>query len=133
MIAPALRACNSRWCDCVCHCVPCACGECAQHRGRVYGLVAPAWEQAQVLADRLACRDSQAVYHGSQVATRLKVMGVELTVVGEKEPDRENDEVVTYTEPSRGIYKKLIVRNGYLAGAILLGDSLTAPPSPAGL
>jgi NAD(P)H-nitrite reductase large subunit len=90
-------------------------------------LVAPAWEQAQVLADRLACRDSQAVYHGSQVATRLKVMGVELTVMGEKEPDRENDEVVTYTEPSRGIYKKLIVRNGYLAGAILLGDSLTAP------
>jgi len=90
-------------------------------------LVAPAWEQAQVLADRLACRDSQAAYHGSQVATRLKVMGVELTVMGEKEPDRENDEMVTYTEPSRGIYKKLIVRNGYLAGAILLGDGLTAP------
>lgn len=90
-------------------------------------LVAPAWEQAQVLADRLAYRDSQAVYHRSQVATRLKVMGVELTVMGEKESDRENDEVVTYTEPSRNIYKKLIVRNGYLAGAILLGDGLTAP------
>jgi nitrite reductase (NADH) large subunit len=54
-------------------------------------------------------------------------MGVELTVMGEKEPDRENDEMVTYTEPARGIYKKLIVRNGYLAGAILLGDGLTAP------
>jgi len=104
-----------------------AIGECAQHRGRVYGLVAPVWEQAQVLADRLACRSAQAVYQGSQVATRLKVMGVELTVMGEKEPDRENDEVVTYAEPSRGIYKKLIVRNGYLAGAILLGDGRTAP------
>jgi nitrite reductase (NADH) large subunit len=104
-----------------------AIGECAQHRGRVYGLVAPVWEQARVLADRLACRSAQAVYQGSQVATRLKVMGVELTVMGEKEPDRENDEVVTYAEPSRGIYKKLIVRNGYLAGAILLGDGRTAP------
>jgi nitrite reductase (NADH) large subunit len=54
-------------------------------------------------------------------------MGVELTVMGEKEPDRESDEVVTYAEPSRGVYKKLIVRDGYLAGAILLGDGLTAP------
>jgi hypothetical protein len=49
--------------------------------------VAPAWEQAQ------------AVYHGAQVATRLKVMGVELTAMGEKEPDRENDEVVTPARP----------------------------------
>ena len=104
-----------------------AIGECAQHRGRVYGLVAPVWEQAQVLAERLACPNSRAVYRGSQVATRLKVMGVELTVMGEKEPDRESDEVVTYAEPSRGVYKKLIVRDGYLAGAILLGDGLTAP------
>ncbi len=104
-----------------------AIGECAQHRGRVYGLVAPVWEQAQVLADRLAYRNSQAVYQGSQVATRLKVMGVELTVMGEKEPAQESDEVVTYAKPSRGVYKKLIVRDGYLAGAILLGDGLTAP------
>jgi nitrite reductase (NADH) large subunit len=104
-----------------------AIGECAQHRGRVYGLVAPVWEQAQVLAERLASRKSQEVYLGSPVATRLKVMGVELAVMGEKEPDRESDEVVTYAEPARGIYKKLIVRDGYLAGAILLGDGLTAP------
>jgi nitrite reductase (NADH) large subunit len=104
-----------------------AIGECAQHRGRVYGLVSPVWEQAQVLADRLVSRNSRAAYRGSQVATRLKVMGVELTVMGEKEPVRESDEVVTYAEPSRGVYKKLIVRDGYLAGAILLGDGQTAP------
>ena len=104
-----------------------AIGECAQHRGRVYGMVAPAWEQAKVLAERLASRNSPAAYRGSQVATRLKVMGVELAVMGEKEPDRESDEVVMYAEPSRGVYKKLIVRDGYLAGAILLSDGLTAP------
>jgi len=104
-----------------------AIGECAQHRGRVYGLVAPVWEQAQVLAERLTSRNSQAVYRGSQVATRLKAMGVELTVMGDKEPERESDEIVTYAEPSRGVYKKLIVRDGHLAGAILLGDGLTAP------
>jgi nitrite reductase (NADH) large subunit len=54
-------------------------------------------------------------------------MGVELAVMGEKEPAHPTDEVVTYTEPARGIYKKLIVRDGRLAGAILLGDSSAAP------
>jgi nitrite reductase (NADH) large subunit len=104
-----------------------AIGECAQHRGQVYGLVAPVWEQAQSLADRLTNRNSQAIYQGSRVSTKLKVMGVELAVMGEKEARHENDEVVTYAEPSRGVYKKLIVRNGRLAGAILLGDGKTAP------
>ncbi|MBV9709174.1 MAG: NAD(P)/FAD-dependent oxidoreductase, partial [Chloroflexi bacterium] len=104
-----------------------AIGECAQHRGLVYGLVAPLWEQAQRLADRLTQHNPHALYQGSQVSTKLKVMGVELAVMGEKEPSRESDEVVVYTEPSRGIYKKLIIRRGVLAGAILLGDSVTAP------
>lgn len=104
-----------------------AIGECAQHRGRTYGLVAPLWEQVRVLADRLTGRDHQAVYKGSMVATKLKVMDVELAVMGEKEPRDERDEVVTYVEPSRGVYKKLIVRDDRLVGAILLGDGLTAP------
>ena len=55
-----------------------AVGECAQHRGRVYGLVAPLWEQARVLADRLTGRAPAAAYAGSSVSTKLKVMGVEL-------------------------------------------------------
>lgn len=104
-----------------------AVGECAQHRGMVYGLVAPLWEQTAVLADRLTHRRPNAEYKGSKVSTKLKVMGVDLAVMGDKEPHDENDEVVVYTEPGRGIYKKLIVRNGQLAGAMLLGDAQAAP------
>lgn len=104
-----------------------ALGECAQHRGQVYGLVVPLWEQAQVLAERLTSDISLKTYAGSLLSTRLKVMGVELAVMGEKDMRHSDDEVVTYSEPARGIYKKLVIRNGRLAGAILLGDSLAAP------
>ena len=104
-----------------------AIGECAEHRDVTYGLVAPLWEQASVLADRLTGRNPGARYLGSRVSTKLKVMGVELAVAGVKEPRDEEDEVVTYVEPSRGIYKKLIVRDGHIAGAILLGDGMSAP------
>src|SRR5688572_20287495 len=104
-----------------------AVGECAQHRGRVYGLVAPLWEQARALADRLTGRNPDAAYCGSKVSTKLKVMGIELAVMGEKESAGVADEVVSYVEPSRGIYKKLVIREGRLAGALLLGDGLAAP------
>jgi nitrite reductase (NADH) large subunit len=104
-----------------------AVGECAQHDGKVYGLVAPLWEQTAALADRLTGRKPDAAYKGSKISTKLKVMGVDLTVMGEREARDENDEVATYAEPSRGVYKKLIVRDGRLAGAILLGDTSMAP------
>jgi nitrite reductase (NADH) large subunit len=103
-----------------------AVGECAQHDGITYGLVAPLWEQTAVLADRLTGSKPQAVYQGSKVSTKLKVMGIELAVMGDKDTRDGNDEVVVYTEPARGIYKKLVVRNGQLAGAILLGDTSMA-------
>lgn len=104
-----------------------AIGECAEHRGRIYGFVAPLWDQAQTLADRLTGQEPDAIYTGSRVSTKLKVMGVELAVMGDKDPSLAGDEVVTYQEPSRGVYKKLIVRDGRLAGAILLGDGLALP------
>jgi nitrite reductase (NADH) large subunit len=104
-----------------------AIGECAQHRGRLYGLVSPLWEQASVLAQRLTEPDAEITYKGSRVSTKLKVMGVDLAVMGEKEPDLETDELVHYSEPKRGVYKKLIIRQGRLIGAILLGDGLAAP------
>ena len=66
---------------------------------------------------------ADAAYAGSDARTKLKVMGVELAVMGDKEPAREpTTRSCTYTEPGRGVYKKLIVRDGRLAGAILLGD-----------
>jgi nitrite reductase (NADH) large subunit len=99
-----------------------AVGECAQHRGKVYGLVAPLWDQARVFAEHVTGRDDQAAYHGSKLATKLKVMGVELASMGITEPHDDHDEVVQFAEPKRGTYKKLIVRNGRLVGGILMGD-----------
>ena len=99
-----------------------AVGECAQHRGQMYGLVAPLWEQAKVLADHITGKNPKAAYHGSKVATKLKVMGVEVASMGIVEPEYPEDEVVQFSEPKRGTYKKLIIRDGRLVGGILLGD-----------
>jgi len=103
-----------------------AVGECVEHRGALYGLVDPIWEQAKVLADVLTGVNPQAAYQGSKLGTKLKVMGVELASMGETKPSQPDDEVVVYREPSRGVYKKLIVRNNQIAGAILLGETDTA-------
>jgi NAD(P)H-nitrite reductase large subunit len=105
-----------------------AIGECAQHRGRTYGLVAPVWEQAEVLADRLSGRNPHALYRGSRTSTKLKVAGVDVAVMGEKEPAGDDDEVVSYAERSKGVYKKLILRGNRLVGAILIGDAPVVPP-----
>jgi nitrite reductase (NADH) large subunit len=99
-----------------------AVGECAEHRGDLYGLVAPLWEQTAVLADRLTGANPSVEYHGSKLATKLKLSGVELATMGIVEPEREDDEVVRYSEAKRGVYKTAIVRDGKLIGAILLGD-----------
>ncbi len=97
-------------------------GECAQHRGQVYGLVAPLWEQARVFADQVTGRNIDAAYHGSKLAIKLKVMGVELASMGITEAVEPRDEIIQFTEPARGTYKKLIVRDGRLVGGILMGD-----------
>jgi nitrite reductase (NADH) large subunit len=97
-------------------------GECAQHRGTMYGLVAPLWDQAKVLADHITGRNPGAAYHGSKVATKLKVMGVEVAAMGISEPQDPEDEVIQFSDAKRGTYKKLIVRDGRLVGGILLGD-----------
>ena len=99
-----------------------AVGECIQHGGRTYGLVAPLWEQAKVLADHITGSDPKAAYHGSRIATKLKVAGVELASMGIIEPGEERDEVVQFSEPRKGTYKKVLIRDGHLLGAILLGD-----------
>jgi nitrite reductase (NADH) large subunit len=99
-----------------------AVGECVQHRGEVYGLVAPLWEQAVVLADHITGTDPHAAYHGSRLATKLKVAGVDVAAMGLKEPERPDDEFVQFSEPGRGIYQTVIIRDGMLVGATLLGD-----------
>jgi predicted pyridoxine 5'-phosphate oxidase superfamily flavin-nucleotide-binding protein/bacterioferritin-associated ferredoxin len=103
-----------------------AVGECIQHRGQTYGLVAPIWEQAKVLADQITGTNSSTAYHGTKIATRLKVAGVELASMGLIEPVEQSDEIVQFSEPRHGTYKKLIVRDGRLIGGILLGESSKA-------
>jgi nitrite reductase (NADH) large subunit len=97
-------------------------GECAQHRGQVYGLVAPLWEQAAVLADHLTGTDPTAAYRGSRTATKLKVAGVDVAAMGIKAPELPDDEFVQYSEPRHGVYKTIVIRDGKLVGATLVGD-----------
>ena len=101
-------------------------GECMEHQGMLYGLVEPIWEQARVLADVITAGGVDAVYKGTRTGTKLKVMGVELVSLGEKEPAHPDDEVIIYRDPARGIYKKMIVRQNKIYGVILLGDTLLA-------
>ena len=75
-----------------------------------------------MLADHITGKNPQAAYHGSKIATKLKVMGVEVASMGIVEPQYPEDEVVQFSEPKRGTYKKLIIREGRLVGGILLGD-----------
>ncbi|MEU4574762.1 FAD-dependent oxidoreductase [Nonomuraea sp. NPDC023979] len=98
-----------------------AIGECAEHDGTVYGLVAPAWEQASVAADVIT--GGKARYRGSRLVTRLKASSVELAAMGETQLTDEHAEVVRFSHRARGTYRKLVIRDDRLVGAILLGDS----------
>ena len=100
-----------------------AVGECVQHRGEVYGLVAPLWEQAVVLANHVTGADAASAYLGSRTATKLKVAGVEVASMGLQGPERETDEHIVFSEPSRGVFKSIVIRDNKMVGATLLGDS----------
>lgn len=97
-----------------------ALGECAEHRGSVYGLVEPAYEQARVLASRLAGRP--AAYQGSLLATNLKVSGVGVFSAGEFEAG-EGAQTVLLSDRSAGIHRKFVLRDGRLVGCVLVGDT----------
>jgi len=97
-------------------------GECAEHAGRTYGIVAPVWEQAAVLADVLTGAKPQARYRGSKLYTRLKVAGIDVASMGIIEPELESDEIVQIVEERRCAYRKLLIRDGRLVGAMLVGN-----------
>src|ERR1700682_186385 len=96
-----------------------ALGECAEHRGTCYGLVEPAYEQARVLAQHLAGRT--AVYGGSVVATNLKVSGVRVFSAGDF-IGTDGTETIVLNDARGGTYKKLVLSDGRLTGAVLVGD-----------
>src|SRR5262249_41874201 len=103
-----------------------AVGECAEHDGKVYGIVQPIYEQCAVLADVLTGARPQARYRGSKLYTRLKVAGVEVASMGLVEPQFDGDEAIRVIEERKATYRKLIVRDGRLVGAMLVGNSETA-------
>lgn len=103
-----------------------AVGECAEHNGKVYGTVQPIYDQCRVLADVLCDPTSRAAYRGSKVYTKLKVAGIEVASMGRIDGDRADDEVVQVVEEARGVYRKLVIEGGRLAGAVLVGDSSAA-------
>lgn len=98
-----------------------AVGECVQHRGIAYGLVEPLWGQAFVCATQLAERGS-IQYRGTQLATQLKVSGVEVFSAGNLDSDESCEDLVI-RDPKRGIYKRLILKNNHVQGAVLYGDA----------
>jgi len=100
-----------------------ALGECAEHRGICYGLVEPAYEQARVLAQHLA--GGNASYSGSVVATNLKVSGVAVFSAGDFIA-ADGAETIVLNDARRGAYKKLVIANGRLTGAVLVGDTADA-------
>jgi nitrite reductase (NADH) large subunit len=98
-----------------------AIGECVEHRGQCYGLVAPLYEMAKTLAATLA-GEQVAGYMGSATSTKLKVTGVDLFSAGDFSEGDENDDIVL-RDPSRGIYKRVVLRGNQIVGAVLYGDT----------
>jgi len=98
-----------------------AIGECAEHRGVCYGLVEPAYEQARVLAQRFA-GDAKATYPGSVVATNLKVSGINVFSAGDFLGQPGTEQIVL-SDPGLDSYRKLVIAEGRLVGAVLYGDT----------
>jgi nitrite reductase (NADH) large subunit len=99
-----------------------AVGECVQHNGVCYGLVAPLLEQGKVLAATITGNKGPA-YQGTVLASKLKIMGVDVFSAGDFSEKPDGMEMVRYEDPSLGVYKKLTLKNGKLAGVILVGDT----------
>jgi nitrite reductase (NADH) large subunit len=98
-----------------------AVGECAEHRGVAYGLVAPIWDMCRTLASALT-GDETAAYGGSMLSTRLKVSGVDVFSAGNF-AGGEGCQDIVFRDAGRGVYKRVVLENGKVAGAVLFGDA----------
>ncbi|MGH9617697.1 MAG: nitrite reductase large subunit NirB [Acidobacteriaceae bacterium] len=104
-----------------------AVGECVEHRGTCYGLVAPLIEQGKVLAATIT-GNRGPIFESALIATKLKIMGVEVFSAGEWDESKDAEmEVVRFEDPSIGLYRKLVLKNGRLVGFILVGDTADSP------
>lgn len=98
-----------------------AVGECVEHRGLCYGLVAPLYEMAKVVAAQLA-GDETAVYTGSVTATKLKVTGIDLFSAGDFGEANDRQDIVL-RDVARGVYKRLVLKENRIVGAVLYGET----------
>jgi nitrite reductase (NADH) large subunit len=98
-----------------------AVGECAEHRGQVFGLVAPLWDMAKVCADRLT-GNQDTFYVPPALSTRLKITGIDVFSAGTLAAADDGDDEITFHDAARGIYKKLVLRDGKVVGSVLYGD-----------
>ncbi|MCR6105194.1 NAD(P)/FAD-dependent oxidoreductase [Salipaludibacillus agaradhaerens] len=99
-----------------------AVGECAEHREMVYGLVAPLYEQGKALAKKICQKDAGQGYQGSILSTKLKVSGVDVFSAGEFGDDPAA-RAIRIQDEFEGIYKKVIIRQDKIVGAVLFGDT----------
>ena len=99
-----------------------AVGECTEHRGQTFGLIAPLIEQGKVLAAAITGNRS-IEFTGSASAAKLKIMGVEIFSAGSIDDSEPDVETIRYEDPSLGIYKKLLLKDNHLHGVILVGDT----------
>jgi nitrite reductase (NADH) large subunit len=97
-----------------------AVGECVEHRGVCYGLIAPLLDQGKVLAATITGHKGPT-YQGTIQASKLKIVGVDVFSAGEWIDDA--GDAVRYEDPAMGVYRKVVVRDGKLAGCILVGDA----------
>ncbi|MDH5361657.1 MAG: nitrite reductase large subunit NirB, partial [Gammaproteobacteria bacterium] len=99
-----------------------AVGECVQHRGVAYGLVAPLFEMSRVCANHLA-EMGIGRYEGTVTSTKLKVTGIDLFSAGDFTGDEDTEELV-FQDAARGVYRKLVVADNRIKGAVMYGDTI---------
>lgn len=101
-----------------------AVGECVEHRGKCYGLVAPLYEMARVVAAQLV--DENVEYQGSEVSTKLKVTGIDVYSAGDF-AEGDNREAIVLRDASEQVYKRLTIENNRIIGVVLFGEARDGP------
>lgn len=97
-------------------------GEGVEHRGQLFGLVAPLMDQGEVLTATIKGNERDP-FEASTPVAKLKIMGVNVFSAGEVDDQLEDVDCIRYEDPSLGVYKKLVLRNNQLAGVVLVGDA----------
>jgi len=99
----------------------------AEFNGIVYGIIPAAIEQAQVAAANMVAKGS-AVYQGTLSTTSLKIVGIDLTSLGQATASGDEFDILHKSDPATGAYQRLTLRDGRIVGAILLGDTRDVRP-----